>query len=410
MFRASLLFVSLAAAAPVALAQTADHLVGLTRNLGDLRHASQASCSVLATCSPAGFPSAAGMPATAGGTAWDPTRSGAWISNGQFLACVDDNCNYLCAPMPIPGLGGGVFVQGLEVVESRNELWIVDSSDTLRVMSLTCPPVPLASCPVVFLDPTFTTTGLAVDELRGLVFYSRTQPAIGMNVIAYADLAAPCAVLAGTQMVPCPGALGSTTGLACDAGANTLYTTDGLRMVSIRYSLVGIALSLFGQNCCPPVAAGVDPVIGLAVRPGRATTNGVACANGACPGCGMGHSLNGDPVLGNSRFGYHLGGAPAGSFAWCIVGAGPCAAPGISIPALCGPIYASPVLGTLGLTLVAGGVPGGCGGTADFAMSLPPALGLAGLVLSSQCVVMCSTPAGFGTSVSNCLSFALQGI
>jgi hypothetical protein len=66
------------------------------------------------------------------------------------------------------------------------------------------------------------------------------------------------------------------------------------------------------------------------------------------------------------------------------------------------------VFGTLGPALSGGGV--GCSGSANFPMALPSAVGLAGIVLSSQCVVLCSSPVGFGTSVSNCLSFELQGI
>lgn len=407
MFRSALLLASFAIGS-LATAQSPDHLVGITRNLGDLRRLSQPACNVLATCSPAGFPSAAGMPATAGGTAWDPIHSGAWISNGQFLACVDDACNYLCTPFAVPGMNPNNFIAGLEVVESRNELWLVDSNDTLRVYSLTCPPVPLRSCQVVFIDPTLVSTGLAVDELGGQVFYSRFQPVTGSTVIAYADLATPCQVVSGTLLPSCGTALSDSTGLACDAGTETLYVTDGLRTQALRYGFAGGALNLTSRSCCQAVPAGADPLMGLAVRPGRATSAGATCANGSCPNCAMDHDTTGDSVLGNAQFALHLGNAPAGSLVWCIVGAGPCALPGANIPALCGPIYTTPVLGTLGPALSGGGI--GCTGSADFPMPLPAAAGLAGVVLSSQCVVLCSNVIGLGTSVSNCLSFELQGV
>ena len=407
MFRSVLLLASFSLAT-FAAAQSPDRLVGITRNLGDLRHLSQPACNVLANCSPAGFPSAAGMPANAGGTAWDPVRGGAWISNGQFLACVDDACNYLCTPFAVPGMNPVNFIVGLEVVESRNELWLVDNNDTLRMYSRTCPPVPLRSCQIAFIDPTYSTTGLAVDELNGHVFYSRTLLGAADNVIARADLAAPCTVTSAATLLPCAGAPLSTTGLACRSGSNTLFATDGLRTISCLYNVAGGLLTLAAPNCCQAVPAGADPLMGLAVRPGRATPAGATCANGSCFNCAMDHDTNGDSVLGNAQFALHLGGAPAGSLVWCLVGAGPCATPGVTIPALCGPIYATPVLGTLGPALSGGGV--GCTGSADFPMALPAAAGLAGVVLSSQCVVLCSNVIGLGTSVSNCLSFELQGV
>lgn len=409
MFRPAFLLASFALGS-LATAQSADHLVGITRNLGNLRHQNQPACNVLGTCAPAGFPSAAGLPSTAGGTAWDPVHSGAWISNGQFLACVDDACNYLCAPIPVPGMVGNTFLVGLEVVESSNELWLVDSNNTLRVMSLTCPPVMLRTCQITFLDPTYVSTGIAIDELRGYVFYSRFQPASGTNVITYADLATPCQAIAGTVLPACAAPLNSSTGLACNAGDQTLYVTDGLRTQALQYSVPAPVpvLNLISRSCCLAVPAGADPLMGLAVRPGRATPAGANCANGSCANCAMDHDTRGDSVLGNAQFGLQLGSAPAGSLVWCLIGAGPCSLPGASIPALCGPIYTTPVFGTLGPALSGGGV--GCSGSASFPMALPSAVGLAGIVLSSQCVVLCSSPVGFGTSVSNCLSFELQGI
>jgi hypothetical protein len=148
-------------------------------------------------------------------------------------------------------------------------------------------------------------------------------------------------------------------------------------------------------------------MIGLAVRPGGATSVGQPCANGVCPVCPMRHSLRNDPNLGNSQFALGLDLAPPGQLAWCVIGAGPCSPLGVVIPPLCGPLFTTPILGTIGPVVTAGGGP--CGGTATFPLGLPVIPGLCGAILSSQCVVFCSNTAGaIGTSVSNCLSWQIQ--
>ena len=406
MHHSNSLLAALLVTATATLAQTPQGLVGLTRNSGDLQQMPANNCLVSTTCSPAGMPIAVGLPGSACGTAWDPTRHAAWICDGQYLACVDDGCSYLCPPLPLPGMGGATFVTGLEVLESRNELWAIDNNDVLHILSLTCPPVHLSSCAIPFPLPSYTTTGIAVDELRGYVFFVRADPAMPSDLVYYNDLATPCALPRTLTTTGWPGS-GLTTGLACDATSRTLHLTDGQYRMTIEYQ-VGPALLLPGTRtaCTTPIST--DPLTGLAIRPGGATSNGAACASGGCLACPMNHALSTDPVLGNTNFGLHLGGAPVGSFAWCILGAGACTSPGTAVPALCGPIYTPIVLGTSGPTVATG--PGGCGGTSSFPLVLPAAAGLAGVVLSSQCVVLCSTPMGFGTSTSNCLSFELQGI
>lgn len=120
----------------------------------------------------------------------------------------------------------------------------------------------------------------------------------------------------------------------------------------------------------------------------------------------MNHDTVGDSVLGNSDFALRLANAPAGSLAWCFVGAGPCWLPGAAVPPLCGLVHLPNVLGTLGANFVPGGAI--CAST-DFALPLPSAAALAGAVLSSQCLVFC--PAGVGGfGLSHCLSFELQGL
>jgi hypothetical protein len=396
-------------AAAFSPAQTPDHLVGVTRNAPLLRHLDHWTCAQLAQC-PLGFPNAAALPPWAGGTGWDPIRSGAWVTNGQFLAKFDDNCNVQCPPVPFPGLGAVSVATGLEVVESQNQLWMIDSNGILHLYALACPPVPAGVCatPMVGGPVQQRTSGLAVDECGGFVFISYPDFGTGANWIVVSTVANPCVPLQRIPLQPCPGAVfGPITGLAVNGCSGILYATDGVNTVAINYVPAAPAIAITGTNCCLPPVVGPDPLIGLAVRPGRATSAGAVCANGVCPPCPMNHTLRNDPNLGNAQFSLGLDSAPAGSLAWCVIGAGPCSPPGVLVPPLCGPLFATPILGTIGPVLT-GGV-GGCTGTATFPLGLPVIPGLCGAVLSSQCVVFCQNTAGLiGTSVSNCLSWQLQ--
>lgn len=390
-------------------AQSPDHLVGLTRLTPLLRHVDHRACAPISHCV-VPLPVGIIMPPYAGGTAWDPVTSGAWVTNGIQLMKVDGNCAVQCPPMPIPMPGLNSVATGLEVVESQNRLLILDNMGMLYTFSNTCPPVPLGMCNTGLgpLPPQTFTSGLAVDEGAGIVFLSHSDFTTGANTIAVARLASPCQILCSLPLPPCPTVFGAITGLAVNWARQMLYATDGSRTMEIRYtpSATG-CVSFLSANCCNlPVAQ--EPMVGLAVRPGRAGSMGQPCHNGGCPPCPMNHRLGNDPNLGNSHFRLDLDQAPAGSLAWCILGAAPCSVPGLIVPPLCGPIFALPVLGTLGPNLVAG--IGACSGSTSFLLPLPLDPGLAGWTLSSQCVGICaSTTAIWGTAVSNCLSFTLQG-
>lgn len=395
-------------AAPLA-AQTPDHLVGITRAFPNLRHVDHWACMPLGQC-PVPMPNAMAFPPYAGGTGWDPVRSGAWVTNGMLLAKVDDNCAMMCPPMPIPTLPPNAFATGLEVVESQNELLILDSFGNLHTYTNTCPPNPIFVCNTGLAPAAIqrATSGLAVDEGQGFVFMSYSDFANGNNVIAVSMLANPCQVLCRFQVPQCLANFGAVTGLAVNWARRTLYATDGANTIAMQYAWNGQCMNILNANCCPMPAPAADPMIGLAVRPGRATSVGNPCANGACLPCPMDHTLGNDPNLGNAFFRLDLDQAPSGSLAWCIIGAAPCSAPGVVAPPLCGPIFATPVLGSLGPNPTGG--TGGCTGNTAFSFPLPLAPGLAGWTLSSQCVALCvSTTTGIGTAVSNCLSWTLQG-
>jgi hypothetical protein len=224
-------------------------------------------------------------------------------------------------------------------------------------------------------------------------------------------LFAPCQPTGMITVPPCPttAGFGWVTGLACDWGNQLLYATDGHRTVAISYVPGAVTVGITGITCCSGSTIAVDPMIGLAVRPGRATSNGQPCANGACPPCPMSHVLRNDPVLGNAQFRLGLDQAQPNVFAFCLVGAGPCTNVGVVTPPLCGPIHTGPLLGSLGANITGGGF-AICDGTTTFPLPLPINPGLAGAVFSSQCLTVCFNAAGgFGTGLSNCLSWQLQG-
>lgn len=389
-------------------AQTPAHLVGITRAMPALRHVSHAPCALLGQCAlPLPSPAVVG-PAFAGGTAWDPTRSGAWVSNGVLLAKFDDNCAPMCGPMPIPTLGGNAFVTGMEVVEGLNQLWLIDSLGILHFYSNSCPPVPLGQCNTG-LGPTAignVTTGLAVDELNGLVFISHPVFPVGPNRIVVSQLAAPCNPVSQFVLPACFAAFGAVQGLACDWGNQVLYATDGANTVAMNYLWLAPNVIPGPITCCAAPAV-ADPMVGLAVRPGRATSVGQPCANGSCTPCPQVHTLRNDPCLGNAQFTLGLDQAPAGALALLAIGIGPCAVPGLVAPPLCGPLHTIPYLGSVGPNLTGGS--GVCDGSTNFNVPLPVAPGLAGQVFSSQAVTICLAGGALGFAMSNCLSWQLQG-
>lgn len=405
----SLLSLVLPALATLLPAQTPDHLVGITRATPALRHQSHAACTILNQCVLPGMPGSVGLPPFVGGTAWNPVRSGAWVSNGLLIGQYDDNCAIMCPPMAIPTLPAGAFVTGLEYVESLNQLWMIDSQGNLHFYSNTCPPNPLGVCNTGLLPTAVgnVTSGLAVDEAQGLVFISFPQFPGGLNRIVVTQIGAPCTPVANFLAPPCFAAFGPILGLACDWGKSILYATDGTSTIGMNYVWAPPMLNVVGITCCPPIAVN-EPMIGLAIRPGRETSMGQPCANGPCPPCPQVHSLRNDPNLGNLAFTLGLDQAPAGAFSWMLLGNGPCLAPGVTIAPLCGPIYTLGYIGSLGAVPTGGGLfP--CDGQASFNVPLPSAPALAGAVFSSQCLTLCFGGGGLGYGLSNCISWELQG-
>lgn len=393
-----------------AFAQTQPRLIGITRMAPSLRQHDHNNCTPISQCPLPGMPGGVLLPSYAGGTGWDAKRSAAWVSDGQVLALYDENCNPMCPPMPIPTLGPNAFVTGIEVVVGMDQVWLIDSAGMLHRYTNTCPPMPVGTCNTGLQQTAIgnVTTGLAVDEGAGFVFISYPQFPVA-NAIAVIPMPALCQVTQHIQVPPCfTFAAGPILGLACDWGNQTLYATDGGATLAINYIPGAVSVGVTGINCCPPVVT-IDPMVGLAIRPGGATSVGQPCANGPCAPCPMTHTLRNDPLLGNAQFRLGLDDAQSGVFAFCLIGSGPCMNAGIITPPLCGPVRTVPYIGALGPNITSA-APVPCAGTSSFNLPLPVVPALAGQVFSSQCLTVCFNSAGtFGTSLSNCLSWQLQG-
>jgi len=387
-------------------AQITGNLIGLTRTTPAL---SQRNL----TCVPAPICVVPGLipPSLpwAGGSAWDPMRDVLWVSNGpQIAAVVPGTCTMFCTPQPAPLINPAFTVTGLEVVESQNRLWMLDSNGVIYQCTLTCPPTRISTCNTAFTSvPSWSTGGLAVDECNGLVFCTYSNWNTVANVLGMARIATPCQFF---NQLPVPtSCLGAITGLAVDGCRRVLYLTDGTVTMSWNY-VVGTGpaptVTFANYTCCSMVSP-TGPLVGLALRTAGAVSTGGPCSNGSCPSCAMNHVLRGSPNLGNASFGLDVNGAAFDTFIWCVIGIGGCNSTGPVIPPLCGPaLVSSPTLGTLGPFHAPLG--SGCSVYAPFNLPLPMMPGLCGMPLSSQCIALCATGSPLGTALSNCLSWTLQ--
>src|SRR5262249_11561264 len=224
----------------------------------------------------------------------------------------------------------GSDVCGLDLYDSANELWVVDSLGGITRCSNACPPVVQSS---TFITPALIShipTGISIDELRGLVFFSATDfgSPQGNGRIYVAPLSSPGSWFQFSQVVDCiTTASHRITGLAVDAGNSALYRTAGRTRYKATYTYSappspGSVVSP-PQSCCIGLAVGPDPLIDLSIRWGGPTSSGLPCANGTCPSCPMLHTLRTAPLLGTTlQLGLDL--APLGVPSWCLINFGSC--------------------------------------------------------------------------------------
>jgi len=361
--------------------------------------ASQSLClPSVRRCSPLLAP-----PATpfAGGTAYDPRRQVVWDTDGTqlggWLLLVSAPCSTPhCRPGPAP-VPAGALATGLAFDETRDALWMVDSSPSLSLLRLTS----AASCPTLtarcslagVIPPTHVPGGLAFSENRQLVLWSSSVFGAGApaNIVYVAAAANPCVVtcritLFGT--VGCGGGpLGPIVGMAYDDCTDRIYVTDGSKVLRARFVPPCGALEF---ECC--AAAVVAPYYGLDLEADHPASIGRACLQASCGTCtGLALGAVGDPALGNAGFALRVRGAPVGALAVLALHPGPCAA---GLPLWCGLYHpaAIPPAVTLALPLAGAGT---CGAEGEVPLPVPMAPWLCGAKLCAQAAIFC-VPSGHG--------------
>lgn len=387
-------------------AQTPSGLIGITAASPLLVTESPTDCRA-DTCRLAIPPIGVGATA-AGGTAWDATRSAAWVSNGLVLTLVDPTgCRELCAPHR--PLAGREIITGLAVDESRKELILTDSTNTIRFFSLACPITrELSSCIPTSLPAGHTIGGVAFSEPDDLVFFSSSDfssPTSPGNILHVARRATPCTVICRIPVGTCGRrTLLPIHGVAYDACTSTVWCTDGVSSVALSVDVtrcVGREIA-----CCEHGLT--EFLAGLCWMPSRATPVGRSCAAAPCAACApIVHETVGDPTLANGSFGLAVSGAPAPSTAYAILGVGACTS-GLSFPPLCGPMYVplAPIA-----PLVLGPVPatglGACGGSGVLTLPIPGDRALCGATFCSQMLGLCVSGTTLGVWLSNAANWKI---
>ncbi len=386
-------------------AQTVPQLIGITAGAPLLRTRDMGLCTENAC--PAGIAPMTGHPA-AGGTGYDPRRGGAWVTNGNDLALLaPQRCTTLCGPQAL--LDPSVQMTGLAVDEVRDVLWVSDTRNVIHQYAIACPVQRrLAQC-AASVPSGHTIGGLATADAAALVLYATSDfsgTAPPGNRLVVATQARPCQPLCVLQVDRCGTAvMGPIHGVAFDQCTDTVWLTDGYRTVG--FTLDVQRCSLVPTHCCGP--SSLDPYIGLCILPSQPTAFGRACAAGSCVPCSSAViGTVGDPALGNGGFAFTLDQAPVGALCWLGISLnGPCSPFGvIALPPFCGRLHVDVLnVAALGAFVTGGGT--GCTGSALAPLGVPPNPVFCGLHACAQWVGVCGP--SLGTFVTPALSFAVSG-
>lgn len=396
---------------PLSAPLVAQNLIGLTLNSPRIIETDHNSCSLLSNCGPIPIP-AVTPPVPSywpGGAAWDTANNGLWVTTGAALALMTPGtCALSCGPVACPRTVGSLTT-GLDMHDTNGQIWGIDDAGWITAFTAS------SACATTIQNQWNTglsvagnlaTTGITIDELRGLVFYSTADFGVGSGTIYVAQIATPGVWFQFTPAQDCFLNPTLITGLAADASNSVLYWTNGRGTFawSYTYNPSGPSVTFTPGTCCIQVAPFTDPYIDLAIRWVSPTPTGGPCANGNCQPCPMVHTLRNAPLLGQVlQLGLDF--AQPFTLTVCGIGFGPCNAAGPVIPPFCGPLMLPlPVPLVLGPGIPVGGPP--CLASDTQLLPLPPGPpALVGFVMSSQFVSFCSPT---GTAMSNCLSWALQ--
>lgn len=393
-------------ALPFASTGAAQNLIALTLNTPVIHQSTHTPCTALGTCPAPGLPArTAGVFYWSGGNAWDGTTNSLWASTGQAIARYGVGpCGLNFGPVACPKSAPLAEVVGMDVHEGLNQLWILDDAGIVtQVQNTTALTFVNSFATGLALAGTIAPSAIAIDELRGLVFYTTCDFAGGGATLHVAQLATPGAIFQSTSISICFGTL--ITGIAVHPGTATLYSTNGRETMAwiYNYNSAGPSVSYAAGVCCTAAPPG-DPYIDLSIRWLPAVPLGEPCASGACTPCPMVHVLRNPPLLAaNLQLGLDF--AQPGIPVWCLINFGSCVTGGPVLPPLCGPLYVplGALLSALGLQFTAG--PGPCSASATIILPLPGNPVFLGTPLASQFVGLCPPS---GTTMSNCLSWVIQ--
>lgn len=349
-----------------------------------------------------------------GGAAYNAAHRSVWHTQGTRMSEVRiDDCQLLCSEAANLTLGPGSLCTGLEICESRDAMYAVESvpgAAALTVWDLrACPPAVRSVCRFTLPSRNHIAGAVAVDERQDRIFYAASlwTTAVPQNVVLVARLSDPCNIVCQFPVETCGNTgMVALTGMTYDACEGALYVTDGTQTVVLR-SRPTAPCDFVAVACCPR-SPGLGTYVwhGIDIEPVHAGSVGASCTGLNCPTCpAMALSAIGDPVVGNPQFGLSLANAPSPSVFVGAIAPGPCHLPGL--PVFCGRWHTdlAGIVWLPGLGLA--GAPG-CNGNIDVRLPIPYDYVLCGANLCVQGVVVCRNSTAFGLGLTNALELRID--